>query len=80
MHTNQTTSTRHVMIPILDLACGGALGLEHAIEKVPGVLNVYVNPATETAYIECDPMRYDPVKISAVIEETGFRAGPVLTQ
>lgn len=48
--------------------------------KVPGVTKVYVNPATETAYIHCDAMGYDPARIVAAIQGTGFRAGPLRTQ
>lgn len=77
-----TAQEQRVRVPVMGLACGGggALGVERAIAKVPGVTSVYVNPATETAYIECDPARYDPAKLVAAIEGTGFHAGPIRTQ
>ncbi len=73
---------QRVMVPILDLACGGggAMEVERALERLPGILQVYVNPATEIAYVHCDPTRYDPAKIVAAIEGTGFHAGPIRTQ
>ena len=47
-------SKRKAAFPIIDLVCGGggALVVEKVIKQVPGVLDVYVNPATATAYVE----------------------------
>ncbi len=70
-------TTQRVTVPIYGLGCGGggALTVERAIAKVPGVARVYVNPATETAYVEYDPARSYPGYITDAVERAGFRAG-----
>jgi len=64
-------------IPIFDLGCGGAGATTVARElaATDGVLRVYVNPATETAYLDYDPARADPRKLAEAIEKAGYRAG-----
>ena len=69
--------TRRITVPIDDLSCGGggALIVERALARTPGVVYVYVNPATEMAYVEYDPALSDPDRLVKVVEHTGFRAG-----
>ncbi len=66
-----------VTMPIEGLSCGGggALVVERALAKLPGVVRVYVNPATETAYVEYDPTRLTRRQLMAAVESAGFRAG-----
>jgi copper chaperone CopZ len=69
--------TQRITLPIDDLSCGGggALIVEGALARTPGVVYVYVNPATEMAYIEYDPALSDPDRLVKVVEHAGFRAG-----
>ena len=69
--------TQRMTLPIFDLSCGGGgvLIVERALARTPGVMYVYVNPATEMAYIEYDPALSDPDRLVKVVEHSGFRAG-----
>ena len=48
---------QRITLPIEDLNCegGGVLIVERALARTAGVVQVYVNPATEMAYVEYDP-------------------------
>jgi cation transport ATPase len=48
---------QRLTIPISGLRCAGSecYTLERALRRVPGVVDVYVNPVTEMAYIDYDP-------------------------
>ena len=67
--------TTRITLPIDNLRCGGALTIERALIRTPGVVHVYVNPAIEMAYVEYDPSLTDSDHLVAAIERTGFRAG-----
>lgn len=69
------TKNRRVTLPIYGLRRGGTLTVERALAKVLGVVQVYVNPATEMAYVEYDPLLTGPERLVRAIEERGFRAG-----
>ena len=64
-------------IPVRGLGCGGtgATTIERELAATDGVLRVYVNPATETAYVEYDPAKADPSLLPEAIERAGYRAG-----
>jgi copper chaperone CopZ len=69
--------TQRITLPIDNLSCGGggALIVERALARTPGVVYVYVNPATEMAYVVYDPALSDPERLVKVVEHAGFRAG-----
>ena len=64
-------------IPIYDLGCGGAgaTSIERELAATEGVLSAYVNPVTETAYVDFDPAEADAWSFVRVIERAGYRAG-----
>ena len=63
------------ILPILGLTCGGggALSIEQVLQRSPGVIRAYVNPATEMAYIEYDPAQMDLVALQKAIDSVGYR-------
>jgi copper chaperone CopZ len=66
-----------VTVPIEDFGCSGsgALIVERALVNVPGVLRVYVNAATEAAYVKYDADRCTIAALQAAVARTGFHAG-----
>lgn len=63
----------HMTLPIYNLGCGGeASVVERTLTHVPGVTHVYVNPATEMAYVEYDPALADSTQLFAALEREGF--------
>lgn len=73
----KATNMRHVIVEITGLSCGGggALAVERALARTPGVAQVYVNPLTEMAYVDYDPAQTGLDKLVAAVERAGFRAG-----
>lgn len=69
--------TRGLRIPVYGLGCGGAgrSTIERELAATDGVLSAYVNPATETAYIDYDPAEIDPWTLARVIESAGYLSG-----
>lgn len=68
---------RQLRIPVYDLGCGGAgsATIERELAASDGVLRVYVNPATEMAYVDYDSAETDAWTLARVIEQAGYRAG-----
>ena len=71
---------RAVRIPVYGLGCGGggARTIERQLARLPGVLQAYVNPATEIAYVDYDPATVDAGQLTGIIEQAGYRAGPAV--
>ena len=69
--------THNLQIPVYDLGCGGAgsTTIERELAATDGVLRAYVNPATETAYVDYDPSKVDPSTLARAVERAGYRAG-----
>jgi copper chaperone CopZ len=63
-----------MILPIDGLGCwgSGALVVERVLAKAPGVARVYVNPATEMAYVEYDAAATDPEHLAAAVTRAGF--------
>lgn len=72
------SATQHVDLPVYRLGCGGggALTVERQLAKTRGVTRVYVNPATEMAYVDYDPTRIDADGLRTVIVKAGY--GPLV--
>jgi Cu+-exporting ATPase len=70
-------STQRLTVPIYGLSCGGggALAIEHALARVPGVSRAYVNLATELANIEYDDEATNRIDLVSAVNRAGFRAG-----
>ncbi len=64
-----------VVMPVFDLSCGGGGSrlVEHVIRKLPGIADVYVNPATEMAYVDYDPSDLTPEQIAEAIASAGYK-------
>lgn len=72
------TVAQHLDLPVYRLGCGGggALTVERQLAKTPGVIRVYVNPATEMAYVDYDPARINADGLRGVIAGAGY--GPLV--
>jgi Cu+-exporting ATPase len=70
---------RYARIPIFGLTCGaGDMGtVERGPARMPGVVAVYGNPATEAAYVTYDPTVVTIAELRRAIERAGYTAGPL---
>ena len=71
--------TERVTMPVYGLGYGvsGALAAESAISPVVGVIRVYVNAETETAYLEYDLHSFKFDQLVVAVEQAGYRLGAV---
>jgi len=72
---------QRITLSIDDFGClgSGALVVERALAKTPGVLRVYVNAATEMAYVQYDADRCTVAALREAIASAGFHAGGQVT-
>lgn len=70
-------TVRSITVPIEDFGCAGsgALIVERALVKVPGVLRVYVSAATEMAYVQYDADRCTVDALEEAVVRAGFHPG-----
>lgn len=73
---HETTTVNRTTLPVYNLGCGGggAHTVEGALRHMAGVKHVYVNPATEMAYVAYDAALADVPSLIAAIERAGFGA------
>jgi plastocyanin len=71
--------TERVTLAIEGLSCGGGgdLAADRALAHVPGVVRVYVNPATEMAYVEYAPGACSLTNLQTALQEAGLTGGPL---
>jgi YHS domain-containing protein len=71
----KSLGARSVRIPIVGLACppSDRLPLERGLSSIPGVIDVYVNPVDEAAYLTVDPHEFRIDEAAAVIRRFGAR-------
>lgn len=65
--------TTRIEVAVPGLVCEGP-ELEEIVRRIPGVVEVYVNAATEVAYCDCEPERVTPEQLVAALRELGYRA------
>lgn len=74
----RTTTT--MLLDDLGCAGGSAHTLESVLTLVSGVIRAYVNPVTETAYVEFDADRCSETDIVRAAESLGVHAVPARIQ
>ena len=76
-HPRRVDIRRHLEVPVYDLGCGGAgaTTIERELAATDGVFRAYVNPATETAYVDYDAAEVDASTLLRAVERAGYRPG-----
>lgn len=71
---DEVKQMQHLTLPLYNLGCGSgnALTAERILTQQSGVIEVYANPATETAYIVYDPALTNEAHLTLVIQRAGF--------
>lgn len=67
---------RHAELPITGLDCAGVEPVEigRRLRAIDGCLGAYVNPLTDTAYVDFLPAVVQPSAFIATIEHAGYHA------
>ena len=71
---------REVRIPIHGLGCSGSglAQVEAQARRLPGVVQVYGNQATESIYLIVDPTTVSAAQLQIAIARAGYTAGPTM--
>ena len=75
-----TRKTTTLMLEHAECIGGSAFSIERVMRQVPGVLRVYVNPATEAAYVEYDADRCTEGDLTRAVTELGIDTRRVAPQ
>ncbi|MBX9963166.1 MAG: heavy metal translocating P-type ATPase [Burkholderiales bacterium] len=68
-------ATRELSLSVEGMTCASCVGrVERALSAVPGVREVTVNLATETATVRADP-EVDAARLAAAVEQAGYGVG-----
>jgi copper chaperone CopZ len=61
-------------LPLATPGCsgGGLRTIDRILREVPGVVDVFVDPALEMVYVEYDPDTSDPDALFAVLKRAGL--------
>lgn len=65
------------MLEHAECVSGSATSIEHVIREVQGVYRVYVNPATEAAYVEYDADRCSETDLAHAVADLGIEVHQV---
>lgn len=77
--TRNAAGIKPVTLPLFNLSCSAdTQTVERILEREPGVVNVYANPASEKVYIEYEVTLTNPDQLREVLLQAGF--GPKKAQ
>ena len=66
-------AVKRIEIVLSGVYCEGPV-MGQILCKIDGVVDVYVNPATDTAYIDYDPERVGPDRLLQAVRDLGYRS------
>lgn len=64
--------TSRIALPLSNLPCGAGPSIERSVKRTTGVLDAYVNPATDTVYVTYDSEQITPEAIAGLLHEAGY--------
>lgn len=68
-----TNAVRPVTLSLYNLTCvSDTQSIERILQREPGVMKVYANPATEKVYIEYETAHTDPDRLRTILQQAGF--------
>jgi hypothetical protein len=64
--------TKHMTVALYDLGYGPEMPpVQAALRRVPGVIDIYIDPFTERAYVDYDPEHCNRERLVAAIQQFG---------